>query len=185
MADRAPHLLIAYDGSDQATEAIVVAARLFGHGTRATVLYAWEPTARYVGTLGMAATPIPVEDDAQDEARAVRLAEDGARQARALGLAAEARARRYTASAWRTIVDAAERDGADLIVMGTRGLSGVRSLLLGSCSHQVAQHAQSPVLIVPDPEIGHARRAVAQANGDAESDGAAIAIATRTAASRD
>ena len=97
----------------------------------------------------------------------MRLAEDGAQQARALGLAAEARAERYTSSAWQTIVDAAERDGADLIVMGTRGLSGVRSLLLGSCSHHVAQHARSPVLIVPDPEIGDARRAVAQADGRA------------------
>jgi nucleotide-binding universal stress UspA family protein len=167
MPETAPHLLIAYDGSDQAAHAIAVAARLFGHDSHATILHAWEPTAVYVGTLGMAATPIPEQDEAQDEALAVRLAEDGAQQARALGLAAEARAERYTSSAWQTIVDAAERDGADLIVMGTRGLSGVRSLLLGSCSHHVAQHARSPVLIVPDPEIGDARRAVAQADGRA------------------
>jgi nucleotide-binding universal stress UspA family protein len=147
--DAAPHLLIAYDGSDPATEAIAVAARLFGRGTRATVLYAWEL---------MAAMPIP-DGEAHDEARAVGVAEDGAQRARGLGLAAEARAEMFTSSAWRTIVDAAERDGADLIVMGTRGLSGMRSLLLGGNAHHVAQHARSPVLIVPDPEIGAARRA--------------------------
>jgi nucleotide-binding universal stress UspA family protein len=167
MPDSAPHLLIAYDGSDQAAHAIAVAARLFGHDSHATILHAWGPTAVYVSTLGMAATPIPEGDEARDEARAVWLAEDGAQQARALGLAAEARAERYTSSAWRTIVDFAEREGADLIVIGTRGLSGMRSLLLGSCSHHVAQHALSPVLIVPDPDMGDARRAVAQANGRA------------------
>jgi hypothetical protein len=49
--------------------------------------------------------------------------------------------------------------------MGTRGLSGVRSLLLGSTSHHVAQHALCPVLIVPDSEVGDARRSMAETNG--------------------
>jgi nucleotide-binding universal stress UspA family protein len=163
MPDAAPHLLIAYDGSDPAKEAIAVAARLFGQGTRATVLYAWEL---------MAAMPIP-DGEAQEEARAQGLAEDGARQARALGLAAQARPEMSTSSAWRTIVDAAERDGADLVVMGTRGQSGVRSLLLGGTSRHVAQHTRSPVLIVPDPEIADARRAVVKANARASFGGAA------------
>jgi nucleotide-binding universal stress UspA family protein len=163
MPDATPHVLIAYDGSDPATEAIAVAARLFGRGTRATVLYAWEL---------MAAMPTP-DGQAHEEARAQEVAQEGARQARALGLGAQARAEMSTSSAWRTIVDVAERDGADLVVMGTRGRSGVRSLLLGGISHHVAQHARSPVLIVPDPEIADARRAVAKANGRASFDGAA------------
>jgi nucleotide-binding universal stress UspA family protein len=163
MPHAAPHLLIAYDGSDPATDAIVVVARLFGRGTRATVLYAWEV---------LAAMPI-VDGQAHDEARAHALAEDGAQQAQALGLVAEARVDTVTSSTWRTIVDAAECDGVDLIVMGTRGQSGVRSLLLGGTSHHVAQHALSPVLIVPDREIADARRAVVKANGRASFDGAA------------
>jgi nucleotide-binding universal stress UspA family protein len=146
--DPAPHLLIAYDGSDPAADAIAVAARLFGRGTRATVLYAWDL---------MAAMPIP-EGQARDDARARELAQDGARQARALGLAAEARAEIVGSSTWQTIVEFAEIEGADLIVMGTRGLSGMRSLLLGGTAHHVAQHASSPVLIVPDLQIRDARR---------------------------
>jgi nucleotide-binding universal stress UspA family protein len=35
------------------------------------------------------------------------------------------------------------------VVMGTRGLSGAKSLILGSVSHYVAQHLRVPVFIVP------------------------------------
>jgi nucleotide-binding universal stress UspA family protein len=158
-----PRLLLCYDGSDQAGEAIAFAARLFPRGTRATVLYAWEPTAVAVSG-GMVAVAVPPDADEQDDVRASRLAENGARQGRELGLAATARIEEAIGPAWQTIVDVA--DGAfDLIIMGTRGLSGIRSLVLGSCSHHVAQHAACPVLIVPGAELGEARRDVAQANG--------------------
>jgi nucleotide-binding universal stress UspA family protein len=155
------HLLLCYDGSDQATEAIGFAASLFPRGTRATVLYAWEPTAIAVSG-GLVPVALPPEDDEQDAARARRLAEDGAEKARALGLDAKAQTEEARSSAWRTIVDVADGE-VDLIVMGTRGLSGMRSLLLGSCSHHVAQHASCPVLIVPDAGIGEARREAARA----------------------
>jgi nucleotide-binding universal stress UspA family protein len=112
----------------------------------------------------MVPVAIPPDSDEQDKARALRLAEDGAQQARSLGLDAEARIEETAASAWRTIVDTADGE-FDVIVMGTRGLSGLASLLLGSCSHHVAQHAACPVLIVPGAELGEARRGVARANG--------------------
>ncbi len=47
------------------------------------------------------------------------------------------------------IVDAAK--DAELIVVGTHGRGSIASLVLGSVSHHVAQHASCPVVIVREP----------------------------------
>jgi nucleotide-binding universal stress UspA family protein len=48
----------------------------------------------------------------------------------------------------RAIVHLADDLGADLIVMGSRGLGGVRRALMGSVSDSVVRHAHCPVLVV-------------------------------------
>jgi nucleotide-binding universal stress UspA family protein len=40
--------------------------------------------------------------------------------------------------------------GADLIVVGSRGLSAVKAAVLGSVSHQVTLHATCPVVVIPE-----------------------------------
>jgi nucleotide-binding universal stress UspA family protein len=48
----------------------------------------------------------------------------------------------------KVILDVARTEGADLIVMGTRGLSEWSSMLLGSVAHKVVHLASCPVLVV-------------------------------------
>lgn len=58
----------------------------------------------------------------------------------------------------QVIVETAEETGSGLVIMGTRGLSGLSHLLLGSTAERVVQKASCPVLTVhPD---GHAPRPV-------------------------
>ena len=53
--------------------------------------------------------------------------------------------------AYRTIVDEADRLGADLIIVGTHGRTGLPHLLLGSVARRVVRMASVPVLTVPAP----------------------------------
>ena len=48
----------------------------------------------------------------------------------------------------RELVHIGEEIGAGLIVMGSRGLGGVRRALIGSVSDSVIRHAHCPVLVV-------------------------------------
>ncbi|PIQ26796.1 hypothetical protein COW36_00405 [bacterium (Candidatus Blackallbacteria) CG17_big_fil_post_rev_8_21_14_2_50_48_46] len=58
-------------------------------------------------------------------------------------------------SAGPLILKTAHEEGCDLILMGTRGLGGFRSVFLGSTSHYVANHSKDiPVYLVPVPESG-------------------------------
>jgi nucleotide-binding universal stress UspA family protein len=50
-----------------------------------------------------------------------------------------------------TIMESAEETGADLIVMGARGVRGVKMLVLGSSTRAVAIHSAIPVLVVKHP----------------------------------
>jgi nucleotide-binding universal stress UspA family protein len=50
---------------------------------------------------------------------------------------------------WEAIVDVADEIDAAVIVLGSRGLKGIREQVAGSVSHEVAEHSRRPVLIVP------------------------------------
>jgi nucleotide-binding universal stress UspA family protein len=52
---------------------------------------------------------------------------------------------------WKTIVDTADREDAATIVMGFRGLAGLKAMLLGSVSSAVVHRADRPTLIVRRP----------------------------------
>jgi nucleotide-binding universal stress UspA family protein len=56
-----------------------------------------------------------------------------------------------------TILDVAEREGYDLIVMGTRGRTGISHALLGSVAEKVIRRAPCPVVTIRTPEQEEAR----------------------------
>ncbi|GAA3106293.1 universal stress protein [Nonomuraea sp. NPDC049421] len=146
-------ILIAYDGSDDAKAAIEFAGRMFP-GEHAVVLTVWErlamTSARASAGLMVTIDQAGAEDEAIGQAMS-ELAMQGAELAREAGLDATPRCDVDSVAVWSTIVDVAEELDASLIVTGTRGLGGVRSLLLGSTSDRVLHHAHRPVLVVPGP----------------------------------
>lgn len=151
-------ILIAYDGSEDAREAIAGAAKLFP-SQPATILTVWQ---RFVETMagtgaGMAVVLDYDELDLAAEKAAHEKATEGVQVASTAGL--EATPRRAVAVgriADTILFEAAELD-ADAVVMGSRGLGGVKSWLLGSVSHAVLQHADRPVVVVPSPEVARER----------------------------
>jgi nucleotide-binding universal stress UspA family protein len=138
-------ILICYDGSDGARHAIEAAAGLLG-GHPAVVLAVGPPLtgAESYAALG----PMPPSFEELNEDQALDLAKAGAELARNAGFAAEARAD-VAAPTWEGVIQAADKIDAAVIVVGSRGLTGVKEALEGSVSHAVAEHAGRPVLIVP------------------------------------
>lgn len=155
-------ILIAYDGSENARYAVEKTGEMFAFaGLPVLVLYAWEAVelaAIRHGIVGMSASSNEPEADAQFRAVAEQIANEGAELARKAGLDAEPRAAYGSDPIWETIVRIADEEDASLIVLGSRGLRGLRSLMLGSVSHQITHHARQPVLTIPTPALADARR---------------------------
>lgn len=152
-------ILIAYDGSADAQTAIETAGALFA-GSPVVVLTVWEGFSEVIARAGagLAAAPLDFDEIDQANSRAAReRAEQGCGLARTAGLEAEPRVAQQDVTVWQTILGQAEAVGADAVVMGSRGLTGVRSLLLGSVSHAVLQHADRPVVVVPGAKVAHQR----------------------------
>ena len=146
-------ILLCYDRSAGARRAIETAGALFP-GRKAIVLHVWSPMTVAVAAYGGIA-PVPPYDESALERAALAVAEEGAAVAKDAGLEATPEAAEGTyEGTWHAILDAAEKHRAAIVVLGARGLSTFKSLLLGSVSHGVAQHAQAPVLIVPPATRG-------------------------------
>ena len=131
-------ILLAADGSEHSAEVVRMAAEMAGRfGAEIIVFHAYEHAlgrggGYEVGTLG--------EADALTD-RIVRELKD-------VGLSA----RGHVGSCFfghtaREIVAQAKEEDADLIVMGSRGLSDTGGPLLGTVAHKVLQLADVPVLV--------------------------------------
>lgn len=146
-------LLICYDGSDDAKHAIESAGGLLADRP-ALVVTVWQPTASLDGFAwsGVSAgVDNFVELDRAAAEAGGRAAAEGVRIAKDAGLEGEPVAIKAAGPVWKTIVETADRCDAAAIVMGSRGLTGVRSMLLGSVSNAVVHHTERPTLVIHRP----------------------------------
>jgi nucleotide-binding universal stress UspA family protein len=149
--------MIAYDGSDAAKHAISAAAELFA-GRQAYVVSVWEPGLAYAMSdlepTGPELSPVPMdiqgaqelEEELQVHAR--RIAAEGAELAKTAGLDCEALVVAERVSIADALVEVADKQSVAALVIGSRGLTGLRARLEGSTSSAVLKKAACPVVVV-------------------------------------
>jgi nucleotide-binding universal stress UspA family protein len=150
-------VLIAYDGSPAAREAIAAVGRLLP-GRRTLVVHAWESALRH-SLAGRALIGVPVHeirefsDDLETWLReaAEATVEEGVELARTARLDVRGEAVESGSTAWRVLAATAETRDAAVVVSGSQGHGAVASVLLGSVSSGLVHHAERPTLIVRAP----------------------------------
>jgi nucleotide-binding universal stress UspA family protein len=142
------HILLASDGSDNALRAAHAAAEIAKKfDARVTLLTVFNPPVMAPPFLGGPEPMIDAEVLTQQAEEIQEAVERRTGQAlEQHGVVYEAR--REVGHPVDHIVGVAEKEHVDLIVMGSRGLGGLQSFLLGSVSDRVLHHAHCPVLIV-------------------------------------
>jgi nucleotide-binding universal stress UspA family protein len=160
---RCLQVLAGYDGSPGAANAIEIAARLVPSAA-AQVVYLWEPPfavpqlrQRLVREADSLERLIDLLE-AEGRAEADRLAGNGVALAQAAGWVAETLVQRSFGGDAYHFARLAEERAADLVILGSRGLTGVHAVL-GSVSDLVVHVSPVPVLVVPYPLTTRERRA--------------------------
>jgi nucleotide-binding universal stress UspA family protein len=133
---RVKRLLVTVDGSRAADKVITfLISNLHPQGIDITVAYVYHP--KYIFTVPGAAISDYLDD---------WLNNTYVPPLEAAGFAVETACVKGHSAA--KIIDVARRRHVDLIVMGSRGLTGLKRFLLGSVSQQVVKHSPVSVLVV-------------------------------------
>jgi len=133
------HIVVAVDGSPQSSKTVPFGVDLARkYGSTVTVVHVREH-ARYEGSDVDFGPPITAED----------LVETVVATFRDAGVESNGEIRRVSpGNTPEQIIEVANASHADLIVMGTRGMTEWKSLLLGGVANKVLHHATCPVLLV-------------------------------------
>jgi nucleotide-binding universal stress UspA family protein len=140
-------IVVGTDGSQTAQEAVRQAADLAGRvGARLEIVSAYEPVSG--ARLREESQQIPADlqwivNPREDVDATLRAAAAIAKEA---GVESEIYARQGDPA--DAILDVAEERGADLIVVGNKGMTGAKRFLLGSVPNKVSHHAPCSVLII-------------------------------------
>jgi len=140
-------IIVAFDGSKDSEKAMGLACSLaLKFGSELTVVHVFSsPSIGYGATSGM---PIPDYKTLEDakKAEAKEVLSNGLKLAALDGVGAKGELIEAP-SVVEALVDFAAHKKADLIVTGTRGMTGFKKLILGSVSSGLVNHAHCPVLI--------------------------------------
>jgi nucleotide-binding universal stress UspA family protein len=144
-------ILLAYDGSNSAMQAAdLVGAVTWPTDTTVRVVTVIEPTMVALTTWDAVGPDYPEADDQITEYYKGELA-GSVRRLASSGRSVESAVLRGRPAT--VIVDEARAFGADLVVIGSRGRGTITSLVLGSVSAEVVDHAPCPVLVARRPGV--------------------------------
>lgn len=140
-------ILVPIDFSEHSHAALELALELArASGARLHLLHAYEVPLGVIPPYGVA---LPEALLAQVRDAAVQRVREVAETVRAAGVACETHV--VHAPPVEAIDEAARSFGADLVVMGTRGLGGLKHVLLGSVAERTVRTAPCPVLTTRAP----------------------------------
>lgn len=140
------NVLVGSDGSGTARRAVLEAAEIAAaHGARLVIVTAYKPSGDEM------ASQNTIPEDVRWAVTDVNQAEERVAEGRRLATEAGVKrtvTRAVAGSAVDVLLDAAETFAADLLVVGSRGLTSSAHVLLGSVASSVAHHAPCDVMIV-------------------------------------
>ena len=138
-------IVAAYDGSKAGKKALNKAIELvkLTPGASLVVLHVFDFPRFYVAD-GFAPVPTSINQDFYELAE--RTVDEAKAHLEEVGV--EANVELAQGAPAEVILDYAKKHDNDLIIIGSRGLGGIREFVLGSVSHNVVQHSQIPVLVV-------------------------------------
>jgi nucleotide-binding universal stress UspA family protein len=140
-------IVVGTDGSDTATEAVRQAVDLAtAIGAKLELVSAYEPVAAQRLRAERRDAPEDIQWAINPREDVESTLEQAAAVASKAGVAATTYARQGDPA--DAILDVAEEQDADLIIVGNKGMTGAKRFLLGSVPNKVSHHAPCSVLII-------------------------------------
>lgn len=137
------HIVVAYDGSSNAKKALDVAIDLAKRYESKLDIIEVVDSSVFAGA-GVAPVPAEVIENVYNKAKAD--IEDAKKLAKDKGINADGVV--LEGDPATAVLEYTSKNNADLIVTGSRGLSTLKRIFLGSVSTRIVQEAKVPVLVV-------------------------------------
>jgi nucleotide-binding universal stress UspA family protein len=148
-------ILVAYDGSEQSKRAMDHAAEMANtnKGTLVVLTVVPKETLPVLADEGFGTVPVTSTQEWADYQEKLKESYTKSQEEAAKGVKAKYPKLKVDSILLEgrpssTIVEQAEKNQADLIVMGSRGIGGISGWILGSTSKRVVESCTKPVLII-------------------------------------